>query len=95
MVAQSATDQAHARLWANMKAVRACFMAAVSAIVGAIPEVVGAVGAQSLSKINDLQSMSDRFIGGYPVFAALQHANPCISRCCSAAWGGVAGAWDS
>ena len=47
-----------------MKAVRACFMAAVSAIVGAIPEVVGAVGAQSLSKINDLQSMSDRFIGG-------------------------------
>lgn len=59
-----------------MKAVRACFMAAVSAIVGAIPEVVGAVGAQSLSKINDLQSMSDRFIGGYTLLRRCNMQTP-------------------
>ena len=47
---QSATDQALAKQWASMKAGHACFMVEVSAIAGAIPEVAGAVGAQSPSK---------------------------------------------
>ena len=77
-----------------MKAVRAYGMAVQARCAGVIRAIAGAVGvrkAENLIRINDLQSMSDRFIGGRPGFAAMQHLHMLSCECCIAAWGGYRG----
>lgn len=47
-----------------MKVGRASFMVVVSVTDTAIPEAAGGAGVRKVSRINNLQSLSDRFIGG-------------------------------